>query len=156
MGKNRMETEAEGVVGTCLRKPGNGLLPLNEKDGRRSGLGRSRPRRHPMARVKPDEIVYALSREFTKALDDTMGHFAPRVEVRRGCSFRVLQECRLQALWQMGRRARRVRGSVSNRSWGILRGYTYMCSQNSHGPGRLLVRRYRAADRRHPPFNPWA
>jgi hypothetical protein len=33
-----------------------------------------------MARVKPDEVVYALDREFRKALSDTMTHFAPGVK----------------------------------------------------------------------------
>jgi hypothetical protein len=40
-----------------------------------------------MARVKPDEIVYELSSEFTQALNDTMRKFAPGVEYSQSSLF---------------------------------------------------------------------
>jgi hypothetical protein len=40
-----------------------------------------------MARVKPDEIVYHLSSEFTKALMETFRKHAPGVEVNQRQAF---------------------------------------------------------------------
>jgi hypothetical protein len=45
-----------------------------------------------MARVKPDEIVCELSSEFTKALNDTMGKFAPGVEYSQSSLFNFFKK----------------------------------------------------------------
>jgi hypothetical protein len=37
-------------------------------------------RRRSVARIKPDEVVYALDGEFKKALNDTMAQFSPGVK----------------------------------------------------------------------------
>jgi hypothetical protein len=45
-----------------------------------------------MARIKVDDIVYHLSGEFTKALDDTMAQFAPGVQYNRHELFRFFNK----------------------------------------------------------------
>jgi hypothetical protein len=45
-----------------------------------------------MARIKADEVVYHLSSEFTKALDDTMAQFAPQVQYNRHELFRFFNK----------------------------------------------------------------
>jgi len=45
-----------------------------------------------MARIKVDDIVYQLSSEFTKALDDTMAQFAPQVRYNRSELFRFFNK----------------------------------------------------------------
>lgn len=44
-----------------------------------------------MARVKPEEVVDALEREFKKALNDTMAQFAPGVKYSESDLFRFFK-----------------------------------------------------------------
>ena len=45
-----------------------------------------------MARIKVDDVVYHLSGEFTRALDDTMAQFAPEVRYDRNEVFRFFNK----------------------------------------------------------------
>lgn len=45
-----------------------------------------------MARIKPDEVVYALDGEFKKALNDTMAQFAPGVKYNESDLFSFFQK----------------------------------------------------------------
>ncbi len=41
-----------------------------------------------MAKIKIEDVVYHLDHEFKKALDDTMGQFAPQVQYDRNALFK--------------------------------------------------------------------
>ena len=45
-----------------------------------------------MARIKPEEVVYALDSEFKKALSDTMAKFAPEVKYNESDLFSFFQK----------------------------------------------------------------
>jgi hypothetical protein len=45
-----------------------------------------------MARVKPDDVVYALKTEFTKALNETMRQFAPGAEYDQSALFKFFKD----------------------------------------------------------------